>query len=208
MKKITKIEHQKRNKDRFNIYVNDVYSFAVSIDILYSESLKEGIEIDEEKIKSISDKEMLNKCKNTALNIIERNLKTKKQLENKLREKEFDDSIIFETMKFLEHYGYINDSEYIKLFIKEKIKKYGKRKIIYELIRKGIKKEDVELEFENSSYIEDIEIESAKKIAKKKLDSILKKEDDKYKIRGKLYNYLLSKGYQTNIIKQIIEELT
>lgn len=82
----------------------------------------------------------------------------------------------------------------------------AEKKIIYELIRKGIKKEDVENAFIGSDT-EDTEMQSARKAAKKKLDLISKKEDDKYKIKGKVYNYLLSKGYQSDLIKKIIEEL-
>jgi regulatory protein len=40
MKKITKIEYQKKNKERFNIYIDDEYGFAVDISILIKYSLK------------------------------------------------------------------------------------------------------------------------------------------------------------------------
>ena len=53
MAKITKIEIQKRNKERVNIYIDDEYAFSTFIDIVYKEGLSKGQEVNKEKYDDI-----------------------------------------------------------------------------------------------------------------------------------------------------------
>ena len=90
MGKITKIEVQKRNKDRVNVYIDNNYAFSVNNELVYKEGLKVNLEVDEEKILSIAKEENKLKCKETALRIIERSYKTEKEMEERLIEKGYD----------------------------------------------------------------------------------------------------------------------
>ena len=40
MAKITKIEIQKRNKERVNLFLDDEYAFSLSTELVYKEGLK------------------------------------------------------------------------------------------------------------------------------------------------------------------------
>ncbi|MDX5667654.1 hypothetical protein SIK42_09055 [Clostridioides difficile] len=46
---ITKIEQQKRNDDRVNIYVDDKFFIAIFKELVYTFNLKKGNEINEEE---------------------------------------------------------------------------------------------------------------------------------------------------------------
>ena len=46
----------------------------------------------------------------------------------------------------------------------------------------------------------------AMELAQKKLKSIKKSESDNYKISGKLYRFLISKGYNYDIVKEIVKD--
>ena len=52
---ITKIEAQKRNKDRANIYIDNDYAFSLSNELVYKEGLKVNSKIDIEKINKRYD---------------------------------------------------------------------------------------------------------------------------------------------------------
>jgi len=69
---ITKLEIQKKNEDRVNIYVDEKYFVAVFKELIYSFNLKKGDTIDEESLKEMLDKEMFIKAKNKALHVITR----------------------------------------------------------------------------------------------------------------------------------------
>ena len=61
---ITKIEIQKRNKERVNIYLDGEYALSISAELVYKENLRVKDNIDIDKIKSVADKEAYIKCKN------------------------------------------------------------------------------------------------------------------------------------------------
>ena len=117
---ITKIEVQKRNKDRVNVYIDNEYAFSISMELVYKESLKPKMEIDVERLRDIADKEGYLKCKNAALKIIERSYKTEKEVRDKLREKEYTDSQIEKSIEFLKEYNFVNDDSYAKAYINDK----------------------------------------------------------------------------------------
>ncbi|NME83220.1 recombination regulator RecX [Clostridium sp. SM-530-WT-3G] len=203
---ITKIEVQKRNKDRVNIYLDNEYAFSISMELVYKEGLKSKMEIDVDRLRDIADKEGYLKCKNTALRIVERSFKTEKEMRDKLKEKEYTDDQIEKTIEFLKEYKFINDEAYVNAYVNDKLSSRGRQKIKYDLIRKGIERNLIEEKL--SDIDSDDEKNTALNLAKKKYNSIKKSESDVYKINGKLYRFLMSKGYNYELIKDVVKRVT
>ena len=59
MPKVTKIEVQKNNKDRVNIYVDNKYAFAAFIDTIINEGIVKGLELNSEIINKINCEERI-----------------------------------------------------------------------------------------------------------------------------------------------------
>lgn len=205
MGSITEISVQKKNKNRCNIYIDNIFAFGVSNELIYKENLKVGMIIDEEKLKKIAYEENLINCKETALKIIERSYKTKKEMEKRLLEKGYNLEEINETLKFLERYNFINDESYTKAFIKNKTKTQGKQKIKYALKNKGISEEIIEEELSNLDMKK--EKENANILALKKYNILIKRENDKYKIKEKIIRFLISRGYNYEVAKDAVKEM-
>lgn len=205
MAKITKIEIQKRNKERINLYLDYEYAFSLSAELVYKEGLKVNAEIDSEKLKVLAEHEGLLRCKESALRIIERSYKTEKEVRDKLKLKGYEDISINKSVEFLKEYNFLNDIKYAKAFISDKLNSSGSQKIKYELTQKGISKDIIDEEL--SKLNKDNEKDAAFNLAKKKFDIIRKKENDNYKISGKLYRYLLSKGYGYDVISGVVKEV-
>ena len=202
---ITKIEIQKRNKERVNLFLDGEYAFSISVELVYKEGLKTKDEIDSEKLKIIAEHESQIRCKNSALRIIEKSWKTEKEVRDKLILKGYEDNSINKSIEFLKEYNFINDSNYTKAFIRDKLKSQGSQKIKYTLIQKGISKENIDEELSNLN--KESEKSTALNLAKKKFDIIKKKESDNYKISGKLYRYLISKGYEYDVTSEVVKEI-
>ncbi len=205
MSSITEISVQKKNKNRCNIYIDNIFAFGVSNELIYKENLKVGMIIDEEKLKKIAYEENLINCKETALKIIERSYKTKKEMEKRLLEKGYNLEEINETLKFLERYNFINDESYTKAFIKNKTKTQGKQKIKYALKNKGVSEEIIEEELSNLDMKK--EKEKANILALKKYNILIKRENDKYKIKEKIIRFLISRGYNYEVAKDAVKEM-
>lgn len=205
MSVITKIEIQKKNKERVNLFLDNEYAFSISTELVYKEGLRVNLNVDIEKLKDLVEKEEMLRCKNSAIRIIERNYKTEKEVRNKLIEKGYNENAINNAIDFLQKYNFLDDNTYTKMYVKDKLNSQGSNKIKYTLMKKGISKEMIEEELQNIDR--DDEKKVAMELAQKKLSSIKKSENDKYKISGKLYRFLTSKGYNYDIVKETVKDV-
>lgn len=204
---ITKIEVQKNKKDRVNVYIDEEYSFSCSMELVYSHELKKNKIVDVDEIKDVVSDDNYIYCKETALKIIERTLKTEKEVEIKLRQKGFEENLIDKAISFLKKYDFVNDNKYIKCYVKEKIKKDGKNKIKYNLMKKGIREDLIEKELNEVNIDKQQYYNTLMELARKKYEILSKKEADKLKVKKKICDYLLRKGYLWEEIKPVLNDL-
>ena len=202
---ITKIEVGKRNKERVNIYIDNEYAFSISAELVYKENIKVKDEINVERLKKLADEDNYIKCKNSALKIIERTYKSEKEIRNKLVLKGYDDHIIKQTINFLREYNLLNDTNYAKMYVKDRSRNQGKNKIKYKLIQKGIDENIIE---EELNKIDKDEIKKVVyEMALKKYRVLSKRENDNYKLTQKLYRFLMGKGYDYDLIKDVVKSI-
>ncbi|MCR1935318.1 recombination regulator RecX [Clostridium tepidum] len=202
---ITKIEVQKRNKDRVNIYINEEFKFDCSSELIYYHNLKKGKCIDENDLNDIIKEDNYIKGKNYALKYIEKSLKTESQVKEKLYSKGYDEDTIRNVVNFLKEYNFINDDKYCDMYIREKLNTCGRNKIKYALLNKGIK-ESLLIEKINN-IDEEKEKKIAYKLAEKKYKIMISREKNKFKVYKKIWTYIISKGYNSNIAEWIINEI-
>lgn len=202
---VTKIESQKRNKDRVNIYINEEYGFSCSAELVYYHSLKKGGKIEKEKLQEIVKEDNYIKGKSYAIKLLERNFKTEKYIKDKLTEKEFDKECIERVLIFLREYKFVDDFKYADMFIREKINTYGRKKIKYLLLNKGIEEEIVKEKIYNIDC--EKEKNAAYKLAEKKYKIAIKKESSLPKINKKIITYLLGRGYSYEIANFVVTNL-
>lgn len=201
---ITKIEAQKRSKDRVNIYVDEEYFMAVYAELVYTHSLKKGMEIDKESLESLLHDEMYMKAKNKALSVLSKSDQSEKKLREKLLN-DYDENIVEEVIEFLKGYKLINDNLLAEKIVHDNmnLSKFGKNKIKQNLYNKGIAASDIQNAI--SQIDPDEEYENAKYLAEKRLKRL--KGEDKNKINQKIYQHLAYKGFNYDIIKRVLREL-
>ena len=124
----------------------------------------------------------------------------------KLKENGFAEDVIDKVLDILEKEEYLNDKVYCEIFIedKKKLNGYGKNKIKSLLIQKGISKnifEDFLNEFEY-----DEEFDNALKMGIKKLE-LLSNEEDNFKKKQKIINYLTYRGFGFDVINDVLKEI-
>lgn len=199
---ITKIEPQK-NIERVNIYIDGEFAFGLMKEIQYKYGLTKDMEIDKDFIDKVLLEEEQFKAKNIALKFLSHRQRSTKEIVDKLKKKEFDDSIIHMTLDYLKRYKLVDDLEFAKSFMKDKtnLNKYGPAKIKFELYKKGISKEIIDEVIDDY----DDEYSIALELAKKKIRSY--KKDDKNAIYRKLGGFLGRKGFSYECISKVLKEL-
>jgi len=189
------------------IQFNDGSSILVDYKIVTDAGLRKNDVIDESKKNELLILNEKLKIKEAALKLISRRLHSKYELINKLLKKKFDKKLINDAIEELISKHYLNDYEFCKAYAEERFyrKKIGINKIKAELIKKGIERKIIEdvlcLIDDNSSF------DTAYELAKKKLSSYQFKKLDNQKIKQKLFSFLLSRGYQSEIIFKVMDKL-
>lgn len=204
MKKVTKIERQKKNKDRISIFLDDEFAFGLDEGVFLDSGICKYMELEEEYIEETLKKEDYRKAENYAIYLISQREYTEKKLRDKILSKGFSEEQSDRIVNKFEKYGYIDDENYAERFVrtKQKVSKHGKYKIKSSLYEKGIDKDIINRCM--SEFDEDIELENAKSFVIKKANSLKSKNLDKYKLKQKITAYLASKGYGYEIIKKAI----
>lgn len=201
---ITKIEVQKKNQDRVNIYVNNEFFIAIYTELVYRFGLKKGIDIDEYKLKALLKDEMYIKAKNKALNVLSKSDQSEKKIREKLSY-DFEESIIDKVIIFLKNNNFINDDILAQKIVNTNINlnKCGINKIKQNLYIKGINKNSIDEALGDVDY--NIEFENAMYLAKKRYNRI--KNEDKRKIYQKISQHLAYKGFNYDIIKRVLNKI-
>lgn len=131
--------------------------------------------------------------------------RSQKEVEDKLREMRMIpqacEQIIIELMRE----DFLNEERFARSFVRGKfrIKKWGKIKITQELKKKEISAPIIKLgltEIDENEYLNILEQE-----AEKKLNLI--KESDPYKRKKKLSDYLLQRGFESNLVYELSNNL-
>lgn len=201
---VTAIEPQKRDPSRYNIFIDGEYAFALPMqDILYFK-LKEGQEAAEETVEFIRKNLIYIKAQDTALHFIGYKMRTVQEIRRKLAEKEFAEETIEEVIAFLEKYGYADDREYCRKYIKEKLRMKPKSgyALKIELRQRGISPRIID---EVMGETELDEAGDAFRWLEKKSRGQWPPENEKKK--KQLYDFLLRKGYSYDIIGEAFRQM-
>ncbi|MBQ9793142.1 MAG: RecX family transcriptional regulator [Clostridia bacterium] len=197
--KITKIEVQKKNKNRVNLYVDEEFFCGLSLETVVKNHLKEGIEVEEDKLNFLifeTEKEM---ALSKAVNYISKCQKTKKEVFKYLLQKGYDEQIVNYAISKLEEYNFVDDILYAKNYIKFKNKNNGSRKIEMELKQKGISeeiaKESLETYSNDREYVLSIAIK------------YMKNKDKDIKTKQKAYRHLASRGFNSDDIIYALNQI-
>jgi regulatory protein len=200
---ITKIEKQKKNKERYNISIDGDFAFGLYEDSLVKYGLRSGDELTAEKIKEMQEYDEFGYGKKVAYSFLAYKQRSKKELIKKLKLKKISEASIEKITELLEKQKYLNDELFAGNFIEDKLnsRPIGKRLAKLKLSEKGIDKEVIE-ETLNKIYSEDKEAEYAERVLEKYVKKV--KYKDAVDKKNKCYRYLISKGFDFDTVKKVL----
>lgn len=200
---ITKIEVQKKNPNRVNLYVNDEFFSGLDLEFLYTLKLDKGSEVDGDKLKDIVFKDNVSKAKNKALRILNKAEQSEKILRDKLSD--YEEDVIDEVINYLKECKFLDDKGFAQRMANDNttFSRFGRNKIKQNLYKKGFDKDIIQDIISNID--EDEELENALYLARKKYKSI--KNQDNRKVYQKLIQHLTYKGFSYDISKKAINSV-
>lgn len=200
---ITKIEEQKKNKKKCNIFIDGEYYCSIDADIIKEVNIYEGMNIMEQELNKKIEVMNYKSTLKSALSMLMRAPRTENELAKKLKQKDFPDSTIEKVIDYLRSIGYVNDESYAESLIRDSKDNKGcsRRSLYYKLCQKGIDSKIIQQKLEEADIDE---FDSALRTAIKKASSLKGNKRDKAK---KLYSFLIRKGFGMEVCSKVISEL-
>lgn len=204
--KITKIEVQKKSKNRYSLFDGEKFITGISQDTLIRFNLHSGKILSEQDIHEIESAELLFKMRDQALRYLSRRAHSRKELFDKLRNKGHRTDLIDHILDELRDRGYIDDKAFARMFTDEEIrlKSSGPLLIRSKLMQRGIHAEIIEQTVFDLYSMED-QLTNCRKLAEKKYRTDLSAIDEKQ--RTGLISYLKTKGFHWEHISAAIPEI-
>lgn len=193
---ITKVEIQKKNKDKVNVFVDDEFYHGLYLDTCIKYSLRENLEIDLERLDEIVLESEKYLAFNKVVAYIGEGLKTKKQIRDYLKKKEYSKNTIDYVIEKLIEYKYVDDEKYCETYIKTYRNKYGKNMLRVKLTEKGVSREIID-DFLNDFESVDDEVYGvlSKKLGNKTITN---------ELLSKTYRFMSSRGFSFDETKSAI----
>jgi regulatory protein len=201
---ITKIELQKNNKHRFNIYLDEAYAFSIHEDILIKHRLLKGQLISEEELRSVLLDEERNGAYLKALRFLGARPRTNKEVRQKLQAAGYEEAVIEETVRRLESERYVDDRQFAKQWTEHRLysQNKGKAFIRQELLQKGVGREHIQEALQGIEW-ED-ELSSAVEIGAKKWRQTSGETFDR---KRKTAAFLLRRGFSSDVVQQALRKI-
>ncbi len=206
--RITRIESQKKNPARKNLFADGEFLIGVSAETLIRFGIRTGDEIGEEKLKALQATEELQGAKSVALRFLARRQRTEKEVRDKLREREFGDEEIRTTIEKLQELGFLNDQEFARSYIRHQLTLRPKGKILLkrQLLRLGVAKDLADSALDEA-FQETGQEPSALEAAQKFLKKSQKSKDDPRKAKQKLAAFLMRRGFSWDVVSSVTKKL-
>lgn len=208
--RITKIEPQKKNPNRRNIYLDGEFAVGVGAETLLRFGLRTGDELSPDTLKAIENAEEQSGAKHAALRFLAHRHRTRKEIRDRLREKEFGEEEINRAIDDLERAGLVNDAAFARMFARDQLalKPTGTILLKRKLLLLGVSKEIVDSTLaevlQNVDQHEDV-IRAGEKFLRKSL--AINPDQDTPRLRSKLTRYLGGRGFDWDMIEDAVRSL-
>lgn len=197
--KITAIKQQVKRADRYSVYIDEKYSFALSETELLRLGIYSGQEISAEELEKLKDDSVRDKARYQALGQLSRRQRSEWELRDYLKRKEYAPEIIEQVIEGLIEYGYIDDKKFADAWIANRrlLKPTSARRLRQELKQKRVSDEVID---EALTEDETDENQILRDLVERK------RKQTKYQDDLKLMQYLSRQGFDYGSIKSALNK--
>lgn len=199
---ITSIKQQKK-KDRVNVYLDGKFGFGIDLDNFVILNLRVGQELTETEIGRIVKKADFQKILEKLLNFMMIRPKSEKEVRDWLYRKKVVESMHRDLFIKVKQFDLLDDTKFARWWIETRqlFRPKPKRILQMELMKKGINKEII------SEVLSETEVDEGK-IARDLLQkrSVYWKRVEKDKLKQKMIEYLVRKGFGFEIAKNAVKD--
>lgn len=203
MSKVTDLKKQKRTA-RVNVYIDDKFSFGMSLETLFKYGIKKDKEISDDDLRKLKDESRDEKTYGKVLRFSTIRPRSEREIKLWFRRKGVSQDLQNDLFNRLKKLGFADDSMFASWWIEQRnqFRPKSKKALFLELRQKGIEKDLINSILEEKSDVSEIDL--AKGAAAKKMRRVasLSQED----ARKYLFGFLSRRGFSWEIARKAIDE--
>ena len=203
---ISKIELLNPRKKSYALYQNDTFLSEITEDTLVHFAISRGNTFSKKEFDRILRHDKVNLCLRQAYTYLSRRPHLKKELQRKLKQKLYTQDIIDQAIIHLKKNKYIDDNEYIRMFIRDVLRhnKTGPLLIKKKLVEKGAPFELIDVHLDEL-FPYAIQDEIAFKLLNSKNQKLT--EDNLLKQKQKLQKFGMGRGFSWAVLEPVISRI-
>lgn len=204
---ITALETQTHDADRASVFVDGEFAFGVHQDLVVKYELRVGQTLTPEEQQEIEREDKYVRAKQRALDYLAHKPRTEEEVRRKLRRQDLPTPVIDDVVARLYELSYLDDEGYAQDYVRNRFssKKYGPVRIRRELVERGIDRHIAEDAV--TDFFSDEDPKAAAREHAEKRWPRLSDEDDPRRRKQKLYRYLRRRGFTSDTITPLLDEL-
>jgi regulatory protein len=200
-RQITALKVQKKNPNRVNVFLDGEFAFGVSR--IVAAWLKIGQVLTEQKILSLQQDDAREVAFQNALMVISYRPRSVHEVQKKLKEKGFDETVVALVIERLKENGLLQDKEFAQAWIENRtvFRPRSQKLMALELRQKGVPDEVVQEALVESVDDETLAYQAAIRYARrlKKLEWL--------EFRKKLSAYLARRGFSFEVVGPLVRQV-
>ncbi len=204
---ITKLVAQKKNPDRVSVFLDGAFAFGVHQDLVLEYGLHAGLHLDVKEQERLVAADRMLGAKARALHYLAYRPRTEHEVRQKLLRSDYAEDVVESVIARLHELRYLDDATYAHDYVRSRFasRGYGPRRLQTELRRRGVRPALIEAALDEFIGADDA-LDAARTHAAKRWPR-LAKEEDPFKRRKKLTDFLLRRGFGYDTVRRVVEEL-
>jgi regulatory protein len=208
-RRVTRIERQKNNPTRRNLYLDDAFALGISDETLLRSGLRVGDLLSEEAFRTLKHEEEYQEAKSAAMKFLSYRPRTEREVRDKLRETEHDGETIGAVVEGLKRSGLIDDRAFARMYIRDTRadRPVGpvllKQKMLLLGLRREVIDEAIAEVLENVSQESDAEAAAEKFVQRAKKSGRTVAPES---LRSRLSAHLARRGFAWDIVNNVVNK--
>ncbi|HZG86785.1 RecX family transcriptional regulator [Paenibacillus sp.] len=202
---VTSVERQKKQRQRYNVFVDEQFAFAVHEDVLMKYRLFKGQVVTADRLADIVRDEERQDAYTKVVKWLGGGLRSEKEIRGYLSRKGYEEDTVDACVERLRAQSYVDDERLSRTLAEDRLKlqSKGKQWIRRELLQKGVDKSTVQ---EAVGSIDAGEEAAAALAVARKRWRTLGAGDDPAAAKRKLYAYLARRGFSAGAVREAVRQ--
>ncbi len=135
---VTSLAWQRKDPNRCSVFLDGAFAFGLHVDVVSAHGLRPGVVLSIDACVAVLQEDVYHRALKRILGYLAYKPRTEKELQDRLRRLQVDVSTSEQVMQKVRAMHLVHDALYAEEFARGRLRAYGPRRVVRELVQKGI----------------------------------------------------------------------